>query len=214
MVEPGPATEEDLTLVHSRAHVERIRGEPVVYDMARFAAGGAIEAARGALSGDPSFALIRPPGHHASPDSCWGFCYFNNVAISLKRLIADKEIERAFIFDFDLHYGDGTENTFRGDATVSYHHPEGAGREALMEIIIRLLQQVEGFDILAVSAGFDRHVEDWGGTLTTQDYRTIGQHVKAAALSVCGGRRFGVLEGGYNHSVLGLNVRAFIEGMA
>ena len=82
-----------------------------------------------------------------------------------------------------------------------------------MGSILDLLREAERFDILAVSAGFDRHEEDWGGTLTTEDYRTSGQHVKEATLRVCQGRRFGVLEGGYNHAVLGLNVKAFIEGM-
>ena len=83
-----------------------------------------------------------------------------------------------------------------------------------MEAIVHILERGQDFDILAVSAGFDRHEDDWGGMLTTEDYRTIGRHVKEAALRVCQGRRFGVLEGGYNHTVLGLNVRAFIEGMA
>jgi acetoin utilization deacetylase AcuC-like enzyme len=68
-------------------------------------------------------------------------------------------------------------------------------------------------DIIAVSAGFDRHIDDWGKLLTTEDYRTIGGIVKQYALKNCNGRRFGVLEGGYNHLVLGQNVRAFLEGM-
>ncbi len=136
------------------------------------------------------------------------------MAIAIKKLIKDKEIEKAFILDFDLHYGDGTENVFRGNPAVAYHHPEGNGRTDLMQGVVDLLQKDEGFDILAVSAGFDRHEKDWGGTLTTEDYRTIGQHVRETAVRVCEGRRFGVLEGGYNHEVLGLNVRAFVEGMA
>ncbi len=212
-VELDPAEEEDLLLVHSPTHIARVRGEAVVYEMARLAAGGAIKAAREARRGEPAFALIRPPGHHASPDSCWGFCYFNNVAIAIRRLIEGKEIERAFILDFDLHYGDGTDNAFRGSSSVVYHHPEGAGREALMEAIVDLLQKGKDFGILAVSAGFDRHEHDWGGMLTTEDYRAIGRHVKEAAVRVCDGRRFGVLEGGYNHAVLGVNVKAFMEGM-
>ena len=212
--EPEPARDADIQLVHTKAHVERVKDEPGVYEMARLAVGGAIESAQSAYRGDASFGLIRPPGHHASPDSCWGFCYFNNVAIALKRLIKDKAIQRALILDFDLHYGDGTENAFRGDSSVVYHHPEGAGRAQLMDAILGVLAKEECFDMVAVSAGFDRHQDDWGGTLTTDDYRTIGQRVKEAALRACQGRRFGVLEGGYNHDVLGLNVKAFLEGMA
>ena len=214
LVEPEPAVDGDLELVHSRTHVERVKTEPGVYQMARLAAGGAIKSAKCAYDGEPSFAVIRPPGHHASPDSCWGFCYFNNVAIALRKLMQERRIERAWILDFDLHYGDGTENAFRGSSAVVYHHPEGAGRADLMKAITGVLQDAADFDILAVSAGFDRHEDDWGGMLTTEDYHTIGRHVKETTLRVCQGRRFGVLEGGYNHGVLGLNVKAFIEGMA
>ena len=82
-----------------------------------------------------------------------------------------------------------------------------------MDHVARFLEQNKA-DIIAVSAGFDRHIEDWGGLLTTEDYRTMGQEVKKFALKNCEGRRFGVLEGGYNHTVLGDNVRAFLEGMA
>lgn len=184
LVEPEPATDEDLELVHSKTHIERVKREPRVYQMARLAAGGAIESARGAFGGEASFAVIRPPGHHASPDSCWGFCYFNNVAIAIRRLLRNEKIERAFVLDFDLHYGDGTENAFRGSSAVAYHHPEGAGRKELMEAIVRLLQEVEGFDILAVSAGFDRHEDDWGGTLTTEG--TTGPSASTSERLPCG----------------------------
>ncbi len=70
----------------------------------------------------------------------------------------------------------------------------------------------KGFQILAVSAGFDRHLNDWGGLLKTEDYRAIGRLIKEAALRVCEGRRFFVLEGGYNRAVLGSNIKAFLEG--
>ena len=54
-----------------------------------------------------------------------------------------------------------------------------------------------------ISAGFDRHQQDWGGTLTTEDYFTIGRDVRDYALTKCDGRYYAVLEGGYNTSVLG-----------
>ncbi|MCJ7520947.1 MAG: histone deacetylase family protein, partial [Dehalococcoidia bacterium] len=68
-------------------------------------------------------------------------------------------------------------------------------------------------DVIAVSAGFDRHEDDWGGQLTTGDYLEIGRMVKEFSERVCQGKRYGILEGGYNHSVLGKNVKAFIEVM-
>jgi len=54
----------------------------------------AIRAAETAFEGEPAFGLIRPPGHHASPHSCWGFCYFNNIAIALKKLMAEGKIRK------------------------------------------------------------------------------------------------------------------------
>jgi acetoin utilization deacetylase AcuC-like enzyme len=65
---------------------------------------------------------------------------------------------------------------------------------------------------LAVSAGFDGGKEDLGGIFEIQDYTTIGALLKKAAERNSGGRRFAVLEGGYNQNVLGKNVKAFLEG--
>jgi acetoin utilization deacetylase AcuC-like enzyme len=212
-VTPPPARDEDLTLVHTAGHVESIKRYKDVYEVGILSAGGAILAAQMAYDGEPSFGLIRPPGHHASPDSCWGFCYFNNLAIALRKLMKEGKIKKALVLDFDLHFGDGTENAFMGNSNVDYFHPEGTSNKDFIQKIERHLERSSNFDILAVSAGFDRHVEDWGGLLETEDYRTIGTLVKTHSQKVCQGRRFGVLEGGYNHDVLGNNVRAFVEGM-
>lgn len=212
-VEPEAASEDDLQRVHSQYHIESIRRDRHVYEVACLAAGGAIKAAQVALGGEASFGLIRPPGHHASPDHCWGFCYFNNIAVALARLVSENLIEGALILDFDLHFGDGTSNFFSG-GKVKYFHPEARNREQFVEQIANRFEEEKGYSILAVSAGFDRHVEDWGGLLTTDDYRIIGNLTKEAAERNCKGRRFAVLEGGYNHSVLGKNVTAFLEGLA
>jgi len=82
-----------------------------------------------------------------------------------------------------------------------------------METLTRDLEGAGNYEIIAISAGFDRHEDDWGRTLTTQDYEKIGELVKVHSLSRCDGRRFGLLEGGYNHQVLGKNVRALLEGL-
>jgi len=212
-VEPQAASDDDLRRVHIDNHIESIKRDKHVYDIACLAAGGAIKAAQIAMDGEASFGLIRPPGHHASPDHCWGFCYFNNIAVALARLQDENLIEQALILDFDLHFGDGTNNIFEG-SKVKYFHPEAENREAFIEQIAGKFNEEKDYSVLAVSAGFDRHIEDWGGLLTTDDYRTIGRLVKEAAEKNCKGRRFAVLEGGYNHNVLGRNVRAFVEGLA
>ncbi len=212
-VEPQAVSEDDLELVHTRYHIESIKRDKHLYDIACLAAGGAIKAARIAMEGKASFGLIRPPGHHASPDHCWGFCYFNNIAVALVKLQSEDLIENALILDFDLHFGDGTDNIFEGSA-IKYFHPEARKRGEFIEGIVKRFREAKDYSILAVSAGFDRHVEDWGGLLTTDDYRTIGNLIKEAAERNCKGRRFAVLEGGYNHDVLGRNVRAFLEGLA
>jgi acetoin utilization deacetylase AcuC-like enzyme len=209
-VEPEPAREEEILLVHSPSHLQRVKALPSVYPVALLAAGGAVRASELAMEGEPSFALVRPPGHHAGPSSFWGFCYFNNLAISLRRLLSSGRIRRAAVVDFDLHYGDGTAAIFSGSREVSYHHAEGR-REDILEGVASFLER-EDYELVAVSAGFDNHQEDWGGTLSTQDYEEMGRMVKEWSLRKCGGRRYGVLEGGYNLSVLGRNVRAFLEG--
>lgn len=211
-VEPHPASEEDLELVHTRDHIRWVKEIPEVYYVALLAVGGAIMSSEIALSGDPAFGLIRPPGHHASPDSSWGFCYFNNIAISIERLRRMARIRRAIIVDIDLHYGDGTANSFAGNPDIVYHHVALGGGETFLSDLVGFFDSIHECDIVAVSAGFDRHVEDWGGMLKTEDYRQAAKIIKEFAEKKCGGARYAVLEGGYNHSVLGKNVRAFIEG--
>lgn len=213
-LEPAPASEKDLERVHGRSHIQSVKRDSHVYEVGLLAAGGAILAAETAWEGDPSFGLIRPPGHHASPHSCWGFCYFNNIAIAIKRLLHEEKINRALILDFDLHYGDGTANTFSNSNEANYFHPEGTNRQAFLKEVEQALQSKDPYDIIAVSAGFDRHEEDWGGLLKTEDYFTIGKLAKEASIERCQRRRFGVLEGGYNHAVLSKNVKSFIQGFS
>jgi len=157
-VEPKPAKEEDILLVHSQHHIDLVKAHPLVYETALLAAGGAIKASEIAMQGEPAFGLIRPPGHHASRDSSWGFCYFNNIAVAIGKLRIETRIKKAVIIDIDLHYGDGTANIFASSPNVTYFHPEGTSRQAYMDNLSKLLQGYqESYDILAISAGFDRH---------------------------------------------------------
>ena len=209
-VKARPATEAQISLAHTQAHINYVR-QCGLYDISTLAAGAAIQAAEIGLM-RPCFALIRPPGHHASSDSSWGFCYFNNMAIALQTLKQKKQIDTAYTLDIDLHYGDGTVNILEGKEFAHVHNLEGMDRPAYLAEIKNEMKHVQA-DLIGISAGFDNHQDDWGGLLTTEDYYTIGDQVKAASKR-CGGGCFGILEGGYNHQVLGQNVLALIQGLS
>ena len=208
-VEPREAALSDILLAHSKDLVEVVKREGV-YHMAALSAGGAILTAEMALK-EPCFGLIRPPGHHASYSSCWGFCYFNNMAIALLSLVHRQKIRNAFVLDFDLHYGDGNVNILADKDFVSILNPDSRHRDSYLRKVREKLEAVT-VDMIGISAGFDNHVDDWGGLLHTDDYYDMGLMVKQAAKR-SGGGYFAILEGGYNHKVLGKNVRALLQGM-
>ncbi|MBW1673934.1 MAG: histone deacetylase family protein [Deltaproteobacteria bacterium] len=209
-LEPTPANEEDIIAIHTLPHVDYVK-RIGLYNISSLAAGGAIQAAFIGLK-EPCFALIRPPGHHASAERSWGFCYFNNMAIALERLKREKAINRAFVLDIDLHFGDGTVNIFRKKDYVTIFNVSSHNRETYLKAVEQGLKEQQS-DIIGISAGFDNHKDDWGGLLETQDYTTIGEMVR----ETCETKRcgcFAILEGGYNHQVLGHNVAALLQGMA
>jgi len=212
---PEPAKVEDIRRVHTQQLIDRVKmNGDELYNIALLSAGGAVLASEVAMAGEVSFGLIRPPGHHASPDSSWGFCYFNNIAVAVAKLLDEKKIQSALIVDFDLHFGDGTVNIFKDDPRVTYFNvvAQEGDRTLLLQTLEAFLSRTKGYDILAVSAGFDAGKEDWGRIFEIQDYTTMGTLLKRAAERNSGGKRFAVLEGGYNHSVLGKNVKAFLDG--
>ncbi len=214
-VTPEPATEADILRAHTARHLENVKREPIVYEMALLAAGGAIKAAHLAYEGTPTFAVIRPPGHHASSDSCWGFCYFNNISVSLLNLREYKGIKSAFILDFDLHTGDGNINILREKQHViqtEILNPHSNTEQEYLEEIAETFQRVGPFDIITASAGFDEYEKDWGGKLSTNAYTQIGKLMKDFSEEKCHGRRYALLEGGYYHPDLGKNVYAFCQG--
>jgi acetoin utilization deacetylase AcuC-like enzyme len=212
-VAPQPAEEEDVLLVHTQGLLEATKRDALTYEVALLAVGGALQAARLGLDGAPSFGLIRPPGHHASPDSHWGFCFFNNMAIAIERLRTDGLINRALILDIDLHFGDGTDHFFRGVNDVVVANIQDSDRQQFLQHVAETLENSKPYDIIGISAGFDRYRLDWGGTLDTEDYRTIGEMVAEYAIATCGGRRFALLEGGYYLPDLGKNVSHLLEGL-
>jgi acetoin utilization deacetylase AcuC-like enzyme len=212
-VTPVAATEEDIMLVHTPSLLDEVKQDPLLFEVASLAVGGAMQAAQLAWEGIPSFGLIRPPGHHASPGSHWGFCFFNNMAIAVEKLIREGNLERVLILDVDLHFGDGTHSFFRGRSDVVVANIQEEERKGFLERVAEALKAAMPCDLIAISAGFDRYRLDWGGTLEMDDYRVIGEMVAEKAVSSCHGRRFAILEGGYYLPHLGKNARSLIEGL-
>jgi acetoin utilization deacetylase AcuC-like enzyme len=209
MVEALPADYEDIATCHTAEHISHVSSLGL-YEISALAAGAAIQAATIGLE-EPCFALVRPPGHHASPGNSWGYCYFNNMAIAIAKLKKEGKINRVFVLDIDRHFGDGTVNilSVRGYATV--YNPYAPDATSYLREILENLD--ENVDIIGISAGFDNHEDEIGGLLSTEDYRKIGRLVRQASLKNRSGY-FAVMEGGYNHQVLGRNVMALIEGMS
>jgi len=84
VVSPGPASFKDLSQAHSQTHLANVAKDTKLFKMASLAAGGAILASEIAFKGEPAFACIRPPGHHASRDSSWGYCAFCNMGLGFR----------------------------------------------------------------------------------------------------------------------------------
>ncbi|MFX0102585.1 MAG: histone deacetylase family protein [Candidatus Hodarchaeota archaeon] len=212
IVEARPATKEEILEAHTEQHYRWVKQDKYLFEMASLAAGGAIQTAELGYEGKPAFAAIRPPGHHASGGSCWGFCFFNNMSVAILNLMRDKKIESAFILDFDLHTGDGNINILSSYEDISIINPDGPTRKSYLNEIKDRFSSEKNYDILGVSAGFDQYEHDWGRLLTREDFTRIGELAAEFSDKKCKGRRFALLEGGYNFEELGKNILAFCNG--
>ncbi|HEX7809971.1 MAG TPA: histone deacetylase, partial [Thermoanaerobaculia bacterium] len=67
-----------------------------------------------------AFVIARPPGHHAERAAAMGFCFFNTIACVAEWLREQPGIERVFIYDFDVHHGNGTQHLFETRDDVYY----------------------------------------------------------------------------------------------
>lgn len=153
--EPKPASRTDLLRVHSAEHVKRIAAtagkvfesldsdtatSAQSYAAACLAAGAVIDGARLVAEGSAAnaFALVRPPGHHAERGYAKGFCLFNNVAVAAAYALSELGLKRVMIVDWDLHHGNGTQNTFYQTEQVLYFsthmYPYYPGSGALQEL--------------------------------------------------------------------------------
>jgi acetoin utilization deacetylase AcuC-like enzyme len=136
-IAPRPATLDELRLVHSEKHILQVKqaaesgGSQIdndttvskdSYEVALYAAGGMIEAVHAVIDGvvESAFALVRPPGHHATRGRAMGFCLFNNVAVAAAFALKEYKLERILILDWDVHHGNGTQAIFEQEPRVNF----------------------------------------------------------------------------------------------
>ncbi|HEX8569589.1 MAG TPA: histone deacetylase family protein [Caulobacteraceae bacterium] len=259
--EAGEVAREDLLRVHPARYVDAVfaaepaRGRvaldpdttmaPGSLRAGRLAAGAVVDAVRAVARGemDRAFCAVRPPGHHAEPDTPMGFCLFSSVAVAARAAQAEG-FQRVAIVDFDVHHGNGTQAVFEHDPTVwfgSIHQsplypgtghaserglgnivnapaPPHAPREAWRRLYeTRLMPALDAFapDLILVSAGFDAHRRDplAAQSLEAEDFAWATRAVLEVARRRCGGKVVSSLEGGYDLEGLGCSAAAHVEAL-
>ena len=212
ILHPQPAKENDILRAHAPAYMDAVKKDPKRYTMAMLSAGAAILAAENGWHGDSAFACLRPPGHHASSSSSWGYCVFCNMGIALLKLRVDKMIDSAFILDFDAHTGDGTKAVLSNWKECRILNPYAENGKLYVQEILDVIHDIPSVDIVGVCAGFDSYEKDVGRKLSTFEFYEIGLLMKKFAERAAHGRRFAILEGGYYLPDLGKNVLSFCHG--
>ncbi len=238
-VRPRPAPAEWVALAHDRRYVDQVFGARVPAEIAReigfpmneeiarrarCATGGTV--LTGYLALEHGIACNTAGGsHHARRAHGAGFCVFNDVAVAIRVMQADRAIEKALVVDLDVHQGDGTADIFAGDDSVftfSMHSeknypvrkvpsdldialPDHTGDEAYLESLVGVLPTVierARADIVFFNAGVDPFLGDRLGRLglsrdgLIRRDRYVLETLRAAGLPVAG-----VLGGGYSTDI-------------
>ena len=137
-VEVRVATEDEIALVHGREYIAKVQREIAAgahelstgdtnvgrrsFEVAVRAVGGVLNAVDAVVAGKAAnaFCAVRPPGHHAGPNRGMGFCIFNNIAIAARYAQRKHGLAKVMIADWDVHHGNGTQDTFYGDGSVFF----------------------------------------------------------------------------------------------
>jgi acetoin utilization deacetylase AcuC-like enzyme len=229
----SPATVKDLERAHSPEHIHAVEHSveefdadtPAhlnIYDHALRSAGAAIAASRAGWEGNLAFSLMRPPGHHATPNRAMGFCYFSNIALAALDALT-RGAERVAIWDFDAHHGNGTEEVIAHHEQIvfaSVHQSPaypGTGLTSFANVhnypirpYTRRSEHVAAAergledllaakpDLILVSAGFDAFRGDpiTQMTLEPEDFATFGKWLRQSRVKTAA-----VLEGGYSNEL-------------
>lgn len=137
-LEPTIPDRAQLTRVHTARYLDLAKSDieqgldqlstgdtsigPHSWEAALRGAGSALAGVDAVLQGKVkrAFCVVRPPGHHASPECGMGFCILNNVALAARHAQAVHGLARVLIIDWDVHHGNGTQDTFYEDPAVFF----------------------------------------------------------------------------------------------
>jgi len=252
------ATREQLSRVHDDAYLDQIEAAspeaglhyldpdtamcPHSLSAARHAAGAVVLGVDLVMSGRSAsaFCAVRPPGHHAESRRAMGFCLYNSVAVGVAHALAEHEVERVAVVDFDVHHGNGTEEIFAGDDRVlmvsTFQHPlypysgtrplgsnmvnvplaPGSGSEAFRAAVMdKWLPALDEHrpQLIVISAGFDAHREDPLANLefVEADYAWVTRQLIGVAARHGERRIVSSLEGGYGLSALARSVSEHVR---
>jgi acetoin utilization deacetylase AcuC-like enzyme len=242
--QPGRCEETAILRAHTAEHIARLSKPedfdpdtpflPGIVDYARASVGAALSALRAARGGEMVFSLMRPPGHHALPRRAMGFCYLNNTAIAVLEALATGA-QRAAVYDFDVHHGNGTETILLnrpgaaffsvhqfpcypgtgtrnvGNNCFNYPVPPQTLRGEYRRVLRSAFEHLEAFKpgLVVVSAGFDAYKRDplAQGSMEAEDFYWLGQSFRSLGVPVVS-----LLEGGYSAELPEL-ILVYLKGL-
>ena len=253
------ASAEDLLRAHPQSHLDFIESMaprdneavpvdpdtwmgPNSHSAALHAAGALCDAVDDVLAGRTTrvFCAVRPPGHHAEVSAAMGFCLYNSVAVGALKALADIQVNRVAILDFDVHHGNGTVDIFKDHPEVlvcsSFQHPHyphrlhDLERPNIVNTPLPAGTAGDGFrdaidrhwwpalsahqpELIFISAGFDAHRADPLAdlNLVEDDFAWVSRQIVSMADQFADGRVISTLEGGYDLHALASSVSAHLE---
>jgi len=256
------ATDAELSLAHSKTYINRVKqwaeeqkdkyltaekwspyNGPHSAISASTAAGGLIQLTEAVAKNEykNGFAIIRPPGHHATSEKGMGYCIYNNISIASLNLLNKKLASRILIVDMDAHHGNGIEEILKGRSDVmymSFHQqwmfpytgeksfeniqnynlkflmPENFHLDLFNIEVTRVAQNFKP-DFILVSAGYDSHWRDFMSNLglSTNAHALMSQKLIALADEYSAGKIVFSLEGGYDLEALANGVSNSIKAL-